>query len=604
MAELFRKIRWREAAANIAQDAVAGIVRFPIPVALCVAMFLLARSDLEAGMYFRLFAIWVCGSLLFISLQLNRERQGWGALTVYVLGPVLFVAVAAIFLASWLPSIPYDFLASGLFLLGFAAPYLRKEQQGTAFWTYAAKLALNGVLSAIGATILFLGGCAIIYSIKYLFGVDLNAIRVVKFIGEASLYLVFPIAVLAGIPSDFNQTADRYPKSLRLIADYAVIPLLAIYTVILYAYMAKIALAGELPEGGVAYLVVGYAVAGVLTYLLVYPLESGLAALFRRVFFPLLILPLILLAIAIGVRIEEYGLTEHRYALLLCLVWLTISVGLAVLLDRMRAPALIVWTLALLLIGASAGPWSAVGISTWSQVGRLEAVLKHSGVLVNGKMTQPSKEPSRADRVAVSGIVDYLAGTNKLHEIGPWIGDPEHPGLPPESFDMTAKTAVERMGFDYVQAYERVTDAPRRFSFGTDRGAIVQKVTEVAGYDYLIALSLSPDEKRAQSLEERFALKAGEAETDELVAKYDPDALSMEIAVPSKKERVRFDLAPLIERFADTARSIQPDELTMEESDGPLRVRLELRRIHGSVSPEGDRPKIKYFYGKLLIALE
>ncbi|XSG81816.1 MAG: DUF4153 domain-containing protein [Methyloligella sp. ZOD6] len=603
MAELFRKFRWRETAASIVQEAVAGIARFPIPAALCVAMFVLVRSDYEPGMYFRFSAIWVCGSLLFITLQLNRERQGWGALTVYILGPVLLVAVAAIFLTSWLPRIPFAFLGSGLFLLGFAAPYLRKDQRGTAFWTYCLKLGLHGAFSALGALILFAGGCAIVYSIEYLFGVDLNSRETVEFLGEASLYLVFPIAMLAGIPSDFEQATDRYPKSLRVIADYAVIPLLAIYTVILYAYMAKIALAGELPEGGVAYLVVGYAVAGVLTYLVVYPLESGLAALFRRAFFPLLILPLVLLAVAIGVRIEEYGFTEHRYAVLLCLVWLTISAALAMLLDRMRAPALIVWTLALLLIGASVGPWSAVAVSTWSQVGRLEAALERSGVLVDGKLKKPSKAPSRADRIAVSAITDYLADTKKLHALGPWVRDPERPGVPPDYWSMGAQTAVERMGIDYVQRYERDMDAPRRFTFGTDRGGPKQNVTAVSGYNYLIALALAPNEKRPQSLEQTFEFETGETEAIDLIARFDPSTISLEIAMPSEDASVRFDLAPVIDRYAETdpKEEIEPEALTLEKTDGGFRVRLEVERINGSFPKDGGRPDIKHIGGKLLV---
>ncbi|WP_069094590.1 DUF4153 domain-containing protein [Methyloligella halotolerans] len=564
-------------------------------------MFIIALRHWQLGGFVRWFAIWVCGSLLFVSLQLVRERYGWGWPTVFVLGPMMFVGVSALFLASPLPYFPFSFLAYGLLLLAVAVPYLR-DQDRSAFWVYAARLTLQGLFSAIGASILFLGGCAIVYSIEYLFGIDLNAGQVVQFLGKVSFYLVFPIALLAGIPSDYERLQTSYPKALRVIATYAMIPLLAIYTLILYAYMAKIAFAGQLPEGGVAYLVVGYALAGVITYLVVYPLEHGLAALFRKLFFPVLLAPLVLLAIAIGVRINEYGFTEERYTVLLCLVWLTLSAVLAMALGRMRAPALIVSLLAFLLIGASVGPWGAVAVSAWSQVGRLETALERSGVLVDGQIRQPANDVSREDRIAISEITDYLANTKKLDQIRPWFGDPEHPGEP-NLDNMGAKTAVERMGIGYVPSNERGTNTRRRFSFGVERG---ETATAVAGYDYLIALALYPSAKRPKSLERTFPLKADGTEPLELVARFDPETISLDIAMPSKPAKVRFDLAPIVERHTEPkpVATIKPDSRALEESDGSFRVRLELQRIDGSYPNDGGGPDIIFVSGKLLIALE
>ena len=101
-------------------------------------------------------------------------------------------------------------------------------------------------------------------------------------------------------------------------------PLLLVYTAILYAYAAKIALAWELPKGTLGAMVVGYLFAGAATLLLGYPSrETGgpLVRLFWRYWVWLAALPVALLFIAVWRRIADYGLTEQRYLMVLIGVW-------------------------------------------------------------------------------------------------------------------------------------------------------------------------------------------------------------------------------------------------------------------------------------------
>ena len=105
-------------------------------------------------------------------------------------------------------------------------------------------------------------------------------------------------------------------RAAAALVKFVAVPLLLVYTAILYAYAAKIALAWELPKGTLGAMVVGYLFAGAATLLLGYPSrETGgaLVRLFWRYWVWLAALPVVLLFVAVSRRIADYG--AHRAAL-------------------------------------------------------------------------------------------------------------------------------------------------------------------------------------------------------------------------------------------------------------------------------------------------
>ncbi len=101
-------------------------------------------------------------------------------------------------------------------------------------------------------------------------------------------------------------------RFLEIIVDYVLTPALLIYTVILYAYMLRILIQWELPDGGVAYLVGGFIGVALVCRLLQELLVKRHFDWFYR-YFPYVALgPIVLLWIGVVRRIGEYGLTETR----------------------------------------------------------------------------------------------------------------------------------------------------------------------------------------------------------------------------------------------------------------------------------------------------
>ncbi len=603
MTDLLRRHWWRDAASTMTAEVAEGIARFPVPALACLIGFAFSYFELARNeALFRGLATALCGALLFMCLEIFRERLGWRLPLLYLVGLPLLAGIGWLFFQSPEPHLPFPFLAGGLLLLGFAAPYLRPGAPEAAFWTYCFRIGLLGAFAGLGSLILFLGGLAIIESLEFLFGLDLDPLDLQTLLLNVVGFLVFPIAVLAGFPKAFDDEITEYPRPVKIIVSYVLIPLVAIYTLILYAYMAKIALAGELPEGQVAYLVLGYALVGVLTFLASYPIgkDAGIARVYQRGFFPLLLAPLVLLGLAVGIRINAYGVTEDRYMLVLCLVWLVIAAGLGILLSRARASVLIVSVLAVLSLAASFGPWGAVEVSARSQLGRLEGVLARSGLLGDGKGQHRDAEMSRDDQIVASGILDYLSASGKLTRIGPLLGE-EASDRPTLTSRTQREAAAGMLGFDYIPSIQR-GDHAIPFQYNIARAGEAEAVTQVTGYDYLVDVMLHPlmrDEKKAGP---PFEVTLG-GRAMVLDVRYRETDRSVTVEGADGGALLEFDLAPLITTIerAKMDGEFTRDEAVLEARSEVLKGQLIVEQIAGEFRAGEERPKVRGITGKLLL---
>jgi len=98
-----------------------------------------------------------------------------------------------------------------------------------------------------------------------------------------------------------------YPKELKIITHYILIPLLAIYFLILYVYTAKIITLWQWPSGVVSSMILGFSAFGILLYAILHPLIAVKDTLQKisRLFFVLLIPQVGVLFIAIWMRLAE-----------------------------------------------------------------------------------------------------------------------------------------------------------------------------------------------------------------------------------------------------------------------------------------------------------
>ena len=306
---------------NIASDTALAVKRFPLPALFCLLFCLCSILGYDKeGTYL---AILFCGCFWLIGLQLFAESHAWRPLPFYALGLTIFAGMAWHLSTAPQLSIPLAFLGAGLFLGMFIAPFIGKRATGAEIWRFNYRLCLRIGFTLLAAIVLYLGLAGILTSLDFLFGLTFMD----DMYGDAWLIVATffsPLLAMAGIPTRFDTVEESYPKAMKLVLSCIAVPLLLVYAAILYSYAAKILITWELPKGGVAYLVTAFGGAGMMAYLASYPLhrEPGVLRVFGRWFFPILLVPLALFAVAIGVRIHAYGVTEERYAILLCFFWL------------------------------------------------------------------------------------------------------------------------------------------------------------------------------------------------------------------------------------------------------------------------------------------
>ena len=136
------------------------------------------------------------------------------------------------------------------------------------------------------------------------------------------LYGLIPLFFL--IFEQQKEEQNGINRFIEFLINFIVSPVLIIYSVILYFYLGKIALATELPKGNVSYIVLPYLYGAIITAALQLLLHKPRWARFYLVLPFILPAPLMLLWIGLVERITTYSFTEDRIYLLS--VTLTVTV--------------------------------------------------------------------------------------------------------------------------------------------------------------------------------------------------------------------------------------------------------------------------------------
>jgi Domain of unknown function (DUF4153) len=316
-------------------------------------------------------------------------------------------------------------LALGLHWLIAVAGFGRQEVNG--FWIFNKRLFLRGLTAYLYSIVLYIGVALALLAIDKLFNADVHS-EVYEdcwwlFGGLFSVWFF-----LAGFPRSYEnpEVISDYPRGLKIFTQYVLLTLVTVYMLILYAYMLKIILTRHWPVGWVAWMVLAFAVAGILSLLLIYPLQNDKSHIwvrnYTRIFY-LALLPLnIMLFTSIYKRVGPYGITEQRY-FLLALAWWLLFITVYFLVSRRKDIRLVPLSLCILAFLSVWGPWGAFSVSLNSQRGRLKELLEKNKLLVNGKVG-PEGAGTRVrgkDRKAISSVTEYIVDIHGYRALQPFF---------------------------------------------------------------------------------------------------------------------------------------------------------------------------------------
>ncbi|MCM8710303.1 DUF4153 domain-containing protein [Clostridium sp. SYSU_GA19001] len=308
----------------------------------------------------------------------------------------------------------YVAVSLALYLTFIFIPYFPKKDQ---FEMYVVKIAGNFSITVIYSVVLFAGLSAILFTIDKLLGIRIDE----KVYYYTWLIVVFIFAVthfLAKIPLKNESLASKmYPKPLKVLLLYIVMPLITVYNSILYIYFAKIIITRQWPVGLVANLVLWYSVVTVIVLFLISPIkeEKKWSQIFV-IYFPKVILPVLaMMFVSIFIRINAYGITENRYYVIVLAVWVTF-VMIYYSIRKKVVNIIIPLILTVLAIVSVFGPFSSFSVSKFSQNKRLKNLLLKNNMLSDSKILA-SSNVSKEDRIQISSIIDYFNRNHSLTEV-------------------------------------------------------------------------------------------------------------------------------------------------------------------------------------------
>ncbi|HTR31739.1 MAG TPA: DUF4153 domain-containing protein [Puia sp.] len=317
-------------------------------------------------------------------------------------------------------------LALGLHWLIAVIGFGQGEVNG--FWIFNKRLFLRVLTTYLYSMVLYIGVSLALLAIDKLFNVDVRSeVYEECWWVLGGLFTVW--FFLGGFPKTYENPGEisDYPRGLKIFTQYVLLTLVTVYFLILYAYMIKIILTRHWPAGWVAWMVMAFAVAGILSLLLIYPLRhmenNTWIRGYTRFFYQALLPLIILLFTAIYKRIGPYGITEQRY-FLLALAWWLLFITIYFLVSRKKDIRLVPLSLCVLSFLSCWGPWGAFAVSLNSQRHRLEELLVKNGLMANGIVVErragaaPVKVRLK-DRQAISSVTEYLVGNHGYRALQP-----------------------------------------------------------------------------------------------------------------------------------------------------------------------------------------
>jgi hypothetical protein len=360
---------------------------------LSVTVIQMSATLPEYPMLYRFMFSSLLGIPLFISLQLVSERLEVGRRWHYLMMAGGMILLALYFMS--IPSADYPKIYTRfavymimLILCVSSAPFIG-IRQNLSFWQFNSIIIFRFLRTLLYGIILYVSVSLAFVALEQLFNISL---------GE-KLYFQLWVTVavffgtwffLSAIPPHFHKLNqhDDYSSALKIFVQFILIPIVILYSLILYAYFVKIIAMWEWPHGWVASLILGYSVLSIFTFLVVYPIRTAPNNTYVRFFssfFPYLLWPLILiLFIAIIKRVSDYGLTENRYFVIILGIWLLFIMS-HLLMTRFRNIKMIPVSLAVIMFLSVTGPWSAFMMSRASQLNRFEKLLDQYHKTEEGK---------------------------------------------------------------------------------------------------------------------------------------------------------------------------------------------------------------------------
>lgn len=431
-------MRWLKNLKESLAGLTEAIARFPL-----TTLFLLAAavvnsygisSDKDMSVYLLTFVV---GAFLGAAFQVAYERY----FSKFTARLALMVAVALLTMGYYLiikqastMSMEIEIrTAVALFALLIAfiwIPVLRSEISFNKSFMITFKSLFN---SLFFSAVIF-GGLAIILSAFDLLISDISSNAYlhtanIVFVIFAPMYFlslipVFPGASTAGEKESRLEKIEKagfIPKFLEILISYILIPLIAVFTLILVFYILK-NIGGEFwTDNLLEPMLVTYAITVILVYILASEIDNKFTVFFRKVF-PKVLVPIVIFQIAASVlSLADTGVTHTRYFVIIFGIFAAIA-GVLLSFLPVRKNGVIAALLIVFSAVSIVPPVDAFTVSRASQINMLEDVLEKNNMLEDGRV-KPKEAVPAEDRQKIIDTIEYLSAMGYTKHVD-WLPEP------------------------------------------------------------------------------------------------------------------------------------------------------------------------------------
>ena len=406
----------------------SGFERFPITIILAFLHFITGiyiaevrsfQSDEFVEVNFLLFgSIFITAMFEMLYEKYFYKQNRWLVRGIY--SAITFV-ISIIFFVEYLRTndyynVYYFTLIPISIVLFLLIPILKKKENKE---KYLQSVFSNFVITGIFATVLWVGIEIILTTVNYLFfnSGDSLFFRLTMysfwFIAEifgASLFLS-----LLKKPDD-NLENYEFPFIFNVLIKFVIIPLIIIYTGVLYIYMAKVLISMHLPKGLISHLVLWYTAFSVAVMILITPFtqKDKFFENFKK-YFPYFSIPLIFASLfAVFQRTYQYGITENRYYVLISIFWLLFCMILYI--RKMNITGIFISLITCLVISVYT-PLSAKNVSNFSQSQRLKRMLVKYGALKDGKISKITQKLTNSEGSQIYTTLQYISDNSTIAKL-------------------------------------------------------------------------------------------------------------------------------------------------------------------------------------------
>ncbi len=528
---------------NNTLNRIAMVLALGIPVSLCIKLFFEKKDEKNT---YKFIIGYMCGTLFLILYYfLFLKNMEMVSVTRY----------AAVSLSLY---------------LGFLfIPYFPQKGQ---FEMYVITVFTGFFITIIYSVVLYSGLSAILFTIDKL--LEIKILGKVYYYTWLFVIFIFSLSYfLSGIPLKHKELSSKsYPKLLKILLLYIVMPLLTAYTIILYIYFGKIIVTMRWPVGIVSHLVLWYSVIVTIVLFFITPIkdENPWQNKFLR-FSPKIILPLIIMMfISIGIRINAYGVTEKRYFVVILGIWLFFIMIYLSFIKKLRN-IMIPVTLSMIALISVFGPLSSYSISKLSQNNKFEKILIKDKMIKNGKI-QSFPNISKEDKSEISSILDYFNRNHSLKDVK----------YLPQNFKLDDMNNV--FGFSFVSPNYSFPEGYFTFIRSESENAV-----NISDYDYLFDI--------------RTLKSSPNVASSNLTASYNHETAVIKISYKGN-EVYNKDLNSFVKNLIDkhneflNKNSLSPEEMTLVEENEKIKVKFIFLNISGSknAADQGVNAKEINFY--------